>query len=171
MSRSAPQGPSRRAVLAALAGGATLLAAPARAGGNPASQVGLESALTCQCGCGLTVHSCNHLNCGSGIPLKQEIAEQIAAGGTEEQILSYFQKKYGEKILSAPTTTGFNLAAWTMPFVGIGIGAAIIGWVLARWRRGAALRPSPVETLGTTGLDPARRERLDAALRDWDERS
>ena len=23
----------------------------------------VESSLTCQCGCGLTVHSCNHLSC------------------------------------------------------------------------------------------------------------
>ena len=36
----------------------------------------IEEALTCQCGCGLTVHSCNHLQCGSGIPLKQ-VAQEL----------------------------------------------------------------------------------------------
>ena len=39
----------------------------------------LEESLTCQCGCGLTVHSCNHLQCPSALPLRQEIREQMAA--------------------------------------------------------------------------------------------
>jgi len=81
-----------------------------------ATQSDLEEGLTCQCGCGLTVHACNHLQCPSGIPLKQEIASQLALGKTREEILSYFSGKYGEKILSAPTTTGFNIVAWVMPF-------------------------------------------------------
>lgn len=161
----------RRTVLLGIGAWVAAMAAPARAAGAAPTQAGLESSLTCQCGCGLTVHTCNHLNCGSGIPLKKEIAEQIATGGSEEQILAYFQSKYGEKILSAPTTSGFNLAAWTTPFVGIGIGAAIIGWVLARWRRGAADRPAPVAVELPSASDPARRERLEAALRDWDQRS
>jgi len=161
----------RRRVLAGAGAALALLAGAARAGGNDATQVGLESALTCQCGCGLTVHSCNHLNCSSSIPLKKEISEQIAAGGTEAEILSRFQAKYGEKILAAPTTTGFNLAAWTMPFVGIGIGAAAIAWVLARWRLGAASRPEPAIVERPGEGDPLRRDRIEAALRDWDERS
>jgi len=43
--------------------GALLLTAPALAA--VATQQEVEEALTCQCGCGLTVHSCNHLQCGS----------------------------------------------------------------------------------------------------------
>lgn len=161
----------RRDFLAGAAVSFALLAGPAAAAASAPTQAGLESGLTCQCGCGLTVHSCNHLNCSSSIPLKKEISERIALGGSEEEILSYFQAKYGEKILSAPTTTGFNLAAWTMPFVGIGLGAAIIGWVLARWRRGAASRPAPVVARDSLEGDPASRDRIEAALRDWDTRS
>ena len=74
--------------------------APSTARAEIATQYQMETDLTCQCGCGLTVHSCNHLNCGSGIPLKKEIAEQIASGKSREDILSYFSKKYGEKIFS-----------------------------------------------------------------------
>jgi len=161
----------RRGFLAGTAASLVLLASASRAGGTTPTQAGLESSLTCQCGCGLTVHSCNHLNCGSSIPLKKEISEQIALGGTEEEILSNFQAKYGEKILSAPTTTGFNLAAWTMPFVGIGLGAAAIGWVLVRWRRGAASRVEPSVATEPRGGDPGSRDRIEAALRDWDARS
>lgn len=95
----------------------------------------LEESLTCQCGCGLTVHSCNHLQCPSAIPLRQEIREHMALGKNEEQILAHFATKYGEAILSSPTTTGFNLTAWVMPFVAVAIGALVVGFTLLRWRR------------------------------------
>ena len=67
----------------------------------------IEEALTCQCGCGLTVHSCNHLQCGSAIPLKQEVLTLVSQGLGRDEILLRFRGKYGEKILSAPTTEGF----------------------------------------------------------------
>ncbi len=95
----------------------------------------LEESLTCQCGCGLTVSTCNHLQCPSAIPLRQEIREQMALGKDEAQILEHFSVKYGEKILSSPTTTGFNLAAWVMPFVAVAIGTLVVAFTLLRWRR------------------------------------
>jgi cytochrome c-type biogenesis protein CcmH/NrfF len=45
-----------------------------------------------------------------------------------------FRKQYGEKILSAPTTQGFNLLAWTMPFIALLAGGGIIVLVMDRWR-------------------------------------
>ncbi len=139
-----------------------------------ATQSELETGLTCQCGCGLTVHSCNHVNCPSGIPLKAEIAEQLAAGGSREEILAWFEQKYGEKILSAPTMRGFNLAAWIVPFVVIGVGLLIVAFVLLRWRRQTTGMPDPAASLGREAselADPAVRARLDEALRRFDERS
>jgi cytochrome c-type biogenesis protein CcmH len=152
-------------VAAALVSAAGVGAAP-----DAATQYQLETDLTCQCGCGLTVHSCNHLNCGSAIPLKKEIGEQIATGKTRAEILSYFEKKYGEKILSSPTTRGFNLAAWTVPFIAIAIGGALVGLVLSRWRRATVERGAPAEP-GAPPLDPGLRERLDSELRDFDRRT
>lgn len=134
------------------------------------TQYQLETDLTCQCGCGLTVHSCNHLNCGSGIPLKQEISEQIAGGKNRTEILSYFEQKYGEKILSSPTTRGFNIAAWTVPFVAIAIGGLILAIVLTRWRRDTTERGGPT-LAGPRPVDSNLRERLDDELRDFDRRN
>jgi len=118
-----------------------LLQAPAWAADQPSFQE-LEESLTCQCGCGLTVHACNHLQCPSALPLRQEIRQQMAAGLGKGEILTYFQQKYGEKILSAPTTSGLNLVAWTMPFVILLIGTGVVVLTLRRWRRGGA-RPAP----------------------------
>ena len=129
-----------------------------------ASQTDLEESLTCQCGCGLTVHACNHLQCPSGIPLKEEIASQLALGKTREDVLSYFSGKYGEKILSSPTTSGFNIVAWVMPFAVVLVAATIIVVLTRRWRRLPRTEAGPAPS----AADPGLRARLDAELDRWD---
>jgi cytochrome c-type biogenesis protein CcmH len=71
--------------------------------------------LTCQCGCGLTVANCNHPSCSFAIPTRGEIVAMIQKGLSRAQIIQTFRHKYGEKVLSAPTTEGFNLLAWVIP--------------------------------------------------------
>jgi cytochrome c-type biogenesis protein CcmH len=95
----------------------------------------VEESLTCQCSCGLTVHSCNHLQCSFAVPAKQTIAEQVGQGVAKETILQSFVAKYGEKVLSAPTTVGFNLAAWITPFLALIVGGIAVGLVSLRWSR------------------------------------
>jgi cytochrome c-type biogenesis protein CcmH len=129
----------------------------------------LEESLTCQCGCGLTVHSCNHLNCGSALPLRAEIREQMSQGKSKDAILAHFVDHYGEKILSSPTTTGFNLTAWVTPFVLLALGGVFVGATLVRWRKHAAARPAVGHPAPTTS--PASREYdeiLERELKDFD---
>jgi len=104
----------------------------------------VEEALTCQCGCGLTIHSCNHLQCGFGIPAKQEIARLVSEGKSKPEVLSQFTAKYGEKILSAPTTSGFNLVAWITPFLAVLVGGVLIILVVVRWSHKSASGPAEV---------------------------
>jgi cytochrome c-type biogenesis protein CcmH/NrfF len=146
-----------------------LLQGPAAAAPAPTFQE-LEESLTCQCGCGLTVHACNHLQCPSAIPLRQEIREQMAKGLGKSEILAYFQSKYGEKILSAPTTTGFNLAAWVMPFALLLLGAAFVAVTLRRWqRRGARPHPAAPPPAAPDAPRSALERELDRELRELDE--
>jgi cytochrome c-type biogenesis protein CcmH len=111
-------------------------------GVEPVSFQDIEESLTCQCGCGLTVHSCNHLQCPSAIPLRQEIREQMREGKDKAAILAHFADKYGEKILSAPTTQGFNLVAWIAPFVVVLLGAVFVSLTVARWTRRSRAAPT-----------------------------
>jgi cytochrome c-type biogenesis protein CcmH len=134
---------------------------------RPPAQSEIEEALTCQCGCGLTVHSCNHLTCPSAIPLKSEIAEQLALGKTRSEVLAHFSTKYGEKILSAPTATGFNLLAWVTPFAAVLIAALLIVALVARWRRRGGVA-EPVAAPAADARDAARRARLQAELERFD---
>ena len=145
-----------------------LLQGPVSAAPAPSFQE-IEESLTCQCGCGLTVHSCNHLQCSSALPLRQEIREQMAKGLSKNEILAYFQQKYGEKILSSPTTTGFNLAAWVMPFALLLLGTAFVAVTLRRWqRRGAHPAPGAGPAAPTSGPRNALERELDRELRELD---
>jgi cytochrome c-type biogenesis protein CcmH len=131
----------------------------------------VEESLTCQCGCGLTVHSCNHLQCPSAIPLRQEIREQLALGKDRDLILAHFADKYGEKILSSPTTKGFNLTAWVMPFVAVGIGGGLVVLTLVRWRRSALApaRGASSEKLAPSGTEKSPYEKiLERELKGFD---
>jgi len=113
--------------------GIGLLAAARVRGGEAVSFQEVEESLTCQCGCGLTVHSCNHLQCDSAMPLRAEIRAQLDTGKDKDTILTYFADKYGEKILSSPKAQGFNILAWVTPFILVGLGAAFVGFTVMRW--------------------------------------
>ena len=103
-----------------------------RADSPAPSQRDIEESLTCQCGCGLTVHACNHIQCGSGEPIKKEIAERLARGESKEQILDAFTQKFGEKVLSSPTFQGFNWLAWVTPFAALFMAGTILSVVIRR---------------------------------------
>ena len=103
-----------------------------------ASQKAVEERLTCQCGCGLTVHTCNHLQCSFAVPVKTDIAQSLAADQSLEEILDRYVDEYGEKILSSPIPRGFNLLAWIAPYVAVLIGGVWILLTGRRWRRRAS---------------------------------
>jgi cytochrome c-type biogenesis protein CcmH len=148
--------PAMAALVLALLGGVAMAWAAAR----PTVQEMAEG-LTCQCGCGLTVANCNHPTCGFSVPMRAEIAAMIKRGMSREEILQSFRRKYGEKILSAPTTQGFNLLAWVMPYVMVGAGVLLIGIAVSRWHRGDEPSGGPPEKAGGGRAD----DKFDSDLR------
>jgi cytochrome c-type biogenesis protein CcmH len=123
--------------------------------------------LTCQCGCGLTIANCNHPNCSFSVPAKEEIEAMINRGLGRGAIISVFRAKYGEKILSAPTTQGFNLLAWITPFVMLLGGGGLIVLVLGRWRARDTSQPSPIASASLpSAAEEELRRQLVRDLRD-----
>lgn len=131
---------------------------------------GISEGLTCQCGCGLTVANCNHPTCSFSVPVREEIETMIGKGESGPQIIAFYRQKFGEKVLSAPTTEGFNVLAWLMPFAAVLLGGAFIVFTASRWRSrrngesaassDSASNNPPVE------FDPALKSRLDNDLRE-----
>ncbi len=73
----------------------------------------------------------------SSLAIRGEIQELLKMGYTDEQVVSYFERSYGEFIRLAPKPTGFNLVAWLAPIV-----ALVLGLFLVLRR----LRTSPAQT-------------------------
>jgi cytochrome c-type biogenesis protein CcmH len=93
----------------------------------------LSDKFMCLCGCGSTIKTCPHEDCGFAIPFKKELIEKIQKGEGREQIISYFIGKHGQQILSAPPKKGFNLTAWITPFAAIIIIGFLMKKVMDKW--------------------------------------
>lgn len=62
---------------------------------------------------------------------------------SKEQIKERLVAEYGERVLSTPDDSGFDLAAYAVPGLAVLVGAVAIGAAALRWRR----RRSPADAL------------------------
>jgi cytochrome c-type biogenesis protein CcmH len=77
--------------------------------------------------------------------IKADIARQVRAGQTDDQIRAALAARYGESVLLVPRATGIGAAVWVLP-VAVLV-AAVAGLVLAfrRWRRDTAGPPTDAD--------------------------
>ncbi|MHB8381433.1 MAG: cytochrome c-type biogenesis protein [Candidatus Binataceae bacterium] len=161
---------ARRTLVLAAAFLALVLAAigalQSRAAARPSAEQ-VAQGLTCQCGCGLTVANCNMPTCGFSVPTRTHIREMIDQGRSQVEIIAFYRHTYGEKVLSAPTTEGFNLLAWLTPFGALLIGAGLIVFTARRWHREpGSTRPEPAPPSPDEPVfDPELRRKLAEDLR------
>ncbi len=121
----------------------------------------LNHRLMCTCGCAEILGECNHVGCPNSSGELDELRTGIAAGKSDQEILSSFVGKYGAVVLAAPTTQGFDLVAWIAPFAVFA--AALLGTILLvrRWTIGAV----PSEALA---IDPANEALMQRVRRETD---
>ncbi len=75
------------------------------------------------------------------------IRQKLAQGQSEQQVIQYFEARYGDTILESPPTQGFTLMIWLPPVLMLALGAYVV-FVLGReW----AATPAP--TLATSVAD------------------
>jgi len=96
------------------------------------------------------------------------IRREIAAGKTKDQIKDDLVAQYGTQVLAEPPKSGFDLTAWLVPAAALLLAAFAIAIALRRWRRAARGGGGPPSTGGSSPLDPADAERLDADLARYD---
>jgi cytochrome c-type biogenesis protein CcmH len=136
---------------------------------TPDERDALERGLSCPCPCTLDVFTCRtSMPCGFSPSMHGDVVRLVEGGYTGDEIMAAFVGTYGEKVLMAPTREGFNLVGWAMPFVVIGGGGVALLAMLQRWRRRA--REAPVTATTRVAATPAELARLEAALRDEDDR-
>ena len=116
--------------------------------------------LMCMCGCGQILTQCNHINCPSSGPMLKELDAHVAKGEADDLIVQDFIQEYGEKVLSAPPTTGFNSIAWYIPGVAFVLGLAIVVVLIRLWRQ------RDIARVATASSAPVHAATASSELRD-----
>jgi len=118
------------------------------------------------CDCGCHPQSVKECACGRAAEMRDEIASAVRSGKNGEQVIGDYVARYGEKILIAPKSEGFNLVAWLGPGAGFLVAAIAVAVLLRRWRTapaiaaaGSAAGPPP---------DDAYALRLEREMREYD---
>ena len=50
------------------------------------------------------------------------VAEQVALGKSDDEVIAYFTARYGDWVLADPPARGLTLWVWVLPFVALGVG-------------------------------------------------
>jgi cytochrome c-type biogenesis protein CcmH len=105
----------------------------------------LGHGLMCMCGCNQVLLECNHVGCTYSDRMRQELMAAIERGDNDSLILQSFVQKYGNTVLAAPTTTGFNRLAWIMPFAVFTLAMGGVVALVRAWKSRAAAAPARPE--------------------------
>jgi cytochrome c-type biogenesis protein CcmH len=118
----------------------------------------------CNCGCNKMLTDCD-MQCGE--QLRGVIAAKIGEGWDKPRIMDLLVRNYGEKLLAAPTKSGFNLTAWITPFAAILLGGVMISLAVGEWvaRRRATQRARLTMPASVEGK---YLERVDEELKHFD---
>ena len=115
--------------------------------------------LMCACGCNQVLLECNHVGCTYFRPdVRNELTAGIERGDNDSLVLQSFVQKYGNTVLAAPTTTGFNRIAWIMPFAVFALAIFITVWLVRLWKARAVAQPVARPKLGAEELDELRKK-------------
>lgn len=60
------------------------------------------------------------------VNMRGQVRELLARGYTEEQILSYFERSYGQFVLLKPKFSGASAAVWILPLLAVAIGVVVV---------------------------------------------
>jgi cytochrome c-type biogenesis protein CcmH/NrfF len=114
--------------------------------------------LMCACGCNQVLLECNHVGCTYSDRMRNELTAGIERGDNDSLVLQSFVQKYGNTVLAAPTTTGFNRIAWIMPFAVFALAIVSTVWLVRLWRARAVAQPVARPKLNAEQLDDLRKQ-------------
>lgn len=87
---------------------------------------------------------------------REEIADLLALGYTEAQILEHFADRYGDKVSGVPLNSSNRRLTYAVPILLVSLAALGIGWQLYRWNKRDENRALQVARTAGTREDFAR---------------
>jgi cytochrome c-type biogenesis protein CcmH len=123
--------------------------------GDPATRFNeIGHQMMCICGCKQILLECNHVGCPDSDGMRNELMAALTRGDSDSLVEQSFVQKYGPTVLAAPTTKGFDRAAYIMPFVALIFGFGLVVVIVRSWKN----RPEPAIA---GGLRPVRGAELE----------
>jgi len=80
--------------------------------------------------------------------MRRLVREKLSQGASRQEILDFFQDRYGTDILAAPPKSGVNLVAWVVPVLGM-LGALVAALLVIR----SMARKGAGEAVSETAMD------------------
>jgi len=114
--------------------------------------------LMCVCGCNQVLLECNHVGCTYSDRMRNELTAGLERGDSDSLVLQSFVQKYGNTVLAAPTSSGFNVVAWITPFAVFFLATALAVWLVRVWKSRAVAQPVAHPNLAQNELDELRRK-------------
>jgi cytochrome c-type biogenesis protein CcmH len=149
------------AVFVLILGVPLLAAAPPRSADARFNELGHK--LMCRCGCNQILLECNHVGCSYSTQMRNELTAVLERGAppggstpdSDDLVLQSFVQEYGATVLAAPTTSGFNVVAWIVPFLALVVGLGLVTWIVRKWN--FRLQPVGAQDLSAAELEEFRR--------------
>jgi cytochrome c-type biogenesis protein CcmH/NrfF len=114
--------------------------------------------LMCMCGCNQVLLECNHVGCAYSERMRNELTAGLERGDSDSLVLQSFVQKYGNTVLAAPTSSGFNVIAWIMPFAVFAAASALTVWLVRLWKARPVAQPVARPNVGAEELDALRKK-------------
>src|SRR5215475_14931248 len=86
----------------------------------------LGGKIMCSCGCAQMLLKCNHVGCPNSDRMIRELRASVQSTSNDEEVLNWFRKTWGVTAVVEPSTHGFELFAWILPPLGLGIGLLVV---------------------------------------------
>lgn len=74
-------------------------------------------------------------NADLALDLRNKVAEQIAAGKSDAEVVDYLTARYGDFVLYRPPVQANTILLWAGPFLLLGIGVVVLAITLRRRAR------------------------------------
>lgn len=88
--------------------------------------------------------------------MRKEIRQMQEAGKSDQEIVTHYVTQYGNRILSQPPASGFNLTAYLLPVGFLLLGGWATRSLLKHWQKARVEAPQPKEQTPIDGVYAAR---------------
>jgi cytochrome c-type biogenesis protein CcmH len=125
--------------------------------GDPATRfTEIGHQMMCICGCNQILLECNHVGCPDSDGMRNELMAAVSRGDSDSLVEQSFVQKYGPTVLAAPTTRGFDRAAYIVPPAFLVLGVGLVVLIILAWKN----RPAPAIADGLPPIRGAELERF-----------